>query len=189
MSTEPRTHSTTPQTADGILIRPLFATEAEAVAALVNGYRFRPGGTGALLPVSPERVLEIIEDPSKGSFFAAIGPRGDLAGCVSVVIYGRPSQTVPADLSEHIVELRSLVVSPDYRNSGLGARLIHTATDEAARLGFAKLYAFVNARVLPLFERSTFTRAMKPPQKLLAECNSCPIQMECAEISVVADIA
>jgi len=170
---EPQRNAPTPVLAT---IRPALVEEAPALAALINSYSFRLDGGGALLPTSAERIAGIIADPAKGSFFAAVDASGRLAGCVAVVSY------------QAIAELRSLVVEPSQRNSGLGAALMATALREARRLGFSHLYAFVNARALPLFERAGFVRAPKPPQKLLTECIACPIQERCAEVSVVADL-
>lgn len=149
--------------------------EAQALSALINQHSFKLEGGGALLPTSAERIAGIIADPKQGTFFAAVNG-SELVGCVAVVAY------------QAIAELRSLVVEPSQRGSGLGAELVQTALDEAKRLGFSHLYAFVNARALPLFERHGFKAAPKPPQKLLRECNHCPIQTRCAEVSVVADL-
>lgn len=157
-------------------IRHALVEEAPALVALINSYSFRLDGGGTLLPTSAEWIVGIIADPSKGTFFAAVEHKSRLAGCVAVVAY------------QAIAELRSLVVEPAHRSSGLGGALMATALKEARRLGFSHLYAFVNARALPLFEREGFVRSPKPPQKLLSECISCPIQEHCAEVSVVADL-
>ena len=202
------TASKTPEQTEPAVIRPTALDDIPRIAALIAANRFRSDGSGALLPVSPQQILRMLGDESLGRFFTAVAPSGEVVGCVSVAVYGMPSnhQEIIAWLANRlpaddfgiqldaddepglVAELRSLAVSDAYRGRQLGLQLIETAKAEARSRGFAQLYSLVNRDVVGLFERAGFCRATRPPPKLIIDCAVCPLLDHCVEIPVVADV-
>jgi ribosomal protein S18 acetylase RimI-like enzyme len=196
-------------TSELAVIRPARLDDIPSIAALIAANRFRSDGSGALLPVSPQQILRMLGDASLGRFFSAVLPSGEVVGCVSVAVYGMPSnhQEVIAWLADKLpaddfgvqrdaeddlgqmAELRSLAVSETYRGRQLGVQLIETAKTEARSRGFGQLYSLVNRDVVGLFERAAFRRATRPPAKLIIDCAVCPLLDHCIEIPVVADLS
>lgn len=190
------------------VIRPTTLNDIPSIAALIAANRFRSDGSGALLPVSPQQILRMLGDESLGRFFSAVLPSGEVVGCVSVAVYGMPSnhQEIIAWLADRLpadefgirhdanddvgqmAELRSLAVSGDYRGRQLGLQLIETAKAEARSRGFGQLYSLVNRDVVGLFERAGFCRATRPPAKLIIDCAVCPLLDHCVEIPVVTEL-
>ncbi|MCY4114803.1 MAG: GNAT family N-acetyltransferase [Chloroflexi bacterium] len=190
------------------VIRPTLLDDIPSIAALIAANRFRSDGSGALLPVSPQQILRMLGDEDLGRFFTAVAPSGEVVGCVSVAVYGMPSnhQEVIAWLANRLpaddfgiqhdanddlgqmAELRSLAVSDAFRGRQLGLQLIETAKAEARSRGFGQLYSLVNRDVVGLFERAGFCRATRPPAKLIIDCAVCPLLDHCVEIPVVAEV-
>jgi N-acetylglutamate synthase-like GNAT family acetyltransferase len=196
-----------------VKIRESHPGEIPAISALIAEHSFQPDGSGTLLPVSAEKVGQILADQRLGCFFSAVTGSGDVVGCVSVVIYGLPGQyqellaklrsrlPLKGLLPPHfrvldtskftntnrvVAELRSLAVHSSYRGHGVGLSLIQTVKAEAKERGFKELYSLVNQASLSLFARAGFTRTDRTPQKLLVDCASCPILKRCTEVPVVA---
>ena len=191
------------------MIRPSSLDDIPSIAALIAANRFRTDGSGALLPVSPQQILRMLGDESLGRFFTAVSPSGEVVGCVSVSVYGMPSnhQEIIAWLANRLpaeefgirhdaeddlgqmAELRSLAVSDAHRGRQLGLRLIEAAKTEARSRGFGQLYSLVNREAVGLFERAGFCRASRPPAKLIIDCAVCPLLDHCVEIPVVANVS
>lgn len=195
--------------AAGATIRESELADAEAIGALIARLSFRPGGAGALIPVSSDGVRAVIENEESGRFFSAVSADGRIVGCCSFVVYGLPRgheelldrlrvRLSAKDVAEHlrhlsvdvsdraIVELRSLAVDSGSRGLGIGHDLIEATKEGARTRGFEEIYALVNADALPVFERAGFRRTDRTPQKLLTDCVACPILEHCTEIPVVA---
>jgi len=61
------------------------------IAQLIERYRFKNDGSGSLLPLSEEDIVNIIIDSRLGTFFSVVDTQRErLVGCVSVVEYGMP---------------------------------------------------------------------------------------------------
>ena len=193
---------------ESVVLRPSSLDDIPSIAALISANRFQSDGSGALLPVSPQQILRMLGDESLGRFISAVLASGELVGCVSVAVYGMPSnyrevitwlanklpvdefgiQQDAEDDYRLVAELRSLAVSDAYRGRQLGLRLIDAAKAEARRRGFGQLYSLVNRDVVGLFERAGFRRATRPPPKLIIDCAVCPLLDHCVEIPVVAEL-
>ncbi len=148
--------------------------DEEALFRLISSHAFNPDGTGALLPLSRSAIGTIIE---QGSFFVAECD-SVLAGCASVAEYNG------------IAELRSLVVMPEFRGRGVSRRLMQWCLERAAERGYPVLYALTNEEALPAFLAEGFSRAETPPQKLLKDCQHCPLNSNelCKEMAVAIDL-
>ena len=144
--------------------------DEEALFRLISSHAFNPDGTGALLPLSRSAIGATIE---QGSFFVAECD-SVLAGCSSVVEYNG------------IAELRSLVVAPEFRGRGASRTLMQKCLEKAAEMGHSVLYALTNEEALPAFLTEGFSRTDTPPQKLLKDCQHCPLNSNelCKEMAV-----
>ena len=85
----------------------------------------------------------------------------------------------------NLAEVYSLAVAPDYRNRGIGRRLVLTCIDEAEELGIHKLMTLT-------YEQHFFTRCgfsvvdrQTLPLKVWSECARCPKNQACDEIAMV----
>ncbi len=77
--------------------------------------------------------------------------------------------------SQDLAEVRSLVVRPDLRGTGIGGRLLQRCLDEAAGLNIERVYALT--RVPSFFARYDFQELDKHdlPHKVFNDCVRCPL--------------
>ncbi len=153
--------------AESVAIRRATVADAPAIAALIAPY----AAADLMLPRPLPSLYETIRDFQ----LAFAGER--LVGCVALHIFA-------ADLAE----IKSLAVARDLHGTGLGSRLIEQATDEAVRLGLARVFALV-LRPGP-FARLGFREVAKEelPQKVWGECIFCPKYHRCDEIAVLREL-
>ena len=155
-----------------VSLRTATPEDEEALFRLISSHAFNPDGSGALLPLSRSSIRATIE---LGSFFVAECD-SLLAGCASVVEYSG------------IAELRSLVVVPEFRGRGVSRTLMQKCLERAAENGHSVLYALTNEGALPVFQAEGFSRTDTPPQKLMRDCQHCPLNSNelCKEMAVAA---
>ena len=91
-------------------------------------------------------------------------------------------------LSPALVELRSLVVHPDYRGAGIGTQLVTHLIGRAHEIGTQRILALTCA--VPSFTRQGFAIAEKAafPEKVSRDCMPCPLRDHCLEIAVVLEV-
>ena len=153
-----------------VSLRTARPEDVEALYRLISSHAFSADGSGVLLPLSRPAIREII---ATGSFFVAECD-SNLAGCASVVEY------------YGIAELRSLIVDPEYRGRGVSRALMQQCFERAAEKGHSVLYALTNEEALPAFLSEGFSRTNTPPQKLMRDCQHCPLNSNelCKEMAV-----
>ncbi len=101
-----------------------------------------------------------------------------LVGFVSLHIY-----------SQNLAEVRSLVVSKDYRKKGLGKKLIESCKEEAKELEIKTLLSLTYQK--KLFENLGFIEISKkdlPEHKVWADCSRCKHFPICDEIALIYKI-
>jgi amino-acid N-acetyltransferase len=93
-----------------------------------------------------------------------------------------------APLSPAVAEVRSLVVSREARQSGLGHRMVDELGVRARREGFARLSAF--AHDPRFFVRLGFSIVPHTwvPEKIAHDCHSCPLFRNCGQYAIVLDL-
>ncbi|MDP2321925.1 MAG: GNAT family N-acetyltransferase [Acidobacteriota bacterium] len=148
-------------------LRAATAADAPALHALIAAHLEE----GRLLP----RTLGELADHAHRFVVAT---RDDaIVGCAEL-----------APLSRAVAEVRSLVVSRDARQSGLGYRMVDELGRRARREGFARLTAF--AHDPRFFVRLGF--AIVPhtwvPEKIAHDCHSCPLFRNCGQYAIVLDL-
>jgi pyrroline-5-carboxylate reductase len=88
-----------------------------------------------------------------------------------------------------LAEVRSLVVRPDLRGTGIGGRLMERCLDEARNLKISRVYALT--RRPSFFTRYQFDEIDKHslPHKVFNDCIRCPLFPDCDEVAMVRTLA
>jgi amino-acid N-acetyltransferase len=142
------------------------AAEADVVPllALINGYADRH----LLLRRSEASLRARLGD------FLVAEEDGEAVGCAALT-----------ELGPGIGEIRSLAVREDHGGHGIGQRLVEALLREAAERGFAEVLALT--RRVGFFERLGFevTRRERFLDKLVTDCQTCPLNVCCDETAMV----
>lgn len=159
-----RTRPATPVTT----LRAATAADAPALHALIAAHLEE----GRLLP----RTQAELTDHAHRFVVALQDDR--IVGCAEL-----------APLSATVAEVRSLVVSSQARQSGLGHRMVDELGRRARREGFARLCAF--AHDPRFFVRLGFSIVPHTwvPEKIAHDCHSCPLFRNCGQYAIVLDLA
>lgn len=158
-----------PRTAQPVTtLRAAVAADAPALHALIAAHLEE----GRLLP----RTLGELADHAP-RFVVAIQGDNNVVGCAEL-----------APLSKAVAEVRSLVVSHDARQSGLGHRMVEELSRRARREGFARVCAF--AHDARFFVRMGFSIVPHTwvPEKIAHDCHSCPLFRNCGQYAIVLDL-
>ena len=158
-------------------LRVAIAGDAPALHALIAAHleegRLLPRSLGELADHAHRFVVAIQSDKS----VAQSDQVDRIVGCAEL-----------APLSKAVAEIRSLVVSHDARQSGLGHRMVEELGRRARREGFARLCAF--AHDARFFVRMGF--AIVPhtwvPEKIAHDCHACPLFRNCGQYAIVLDL-
>jgi len=158
-------------------LRVAIAGDAPALHALITAHleegRLLPRSLGELADHAHRFVVAIQSDKS----VAQSDQVDRIVGCAEL-----------APLSKAVAEVRSLVVSHDARQSGLGHRMVEELGRRARREGFARLCAF--AHDARFFVRMGF--AIVPhtwvPEKIAHDCHACPLFRNCGQYAIVLDL-
>ena len=119
-------------------------TSPEAFATVAAAWR----------AASPERAGAALQSAVEGRFVLGAFEGNDLVGQVGVKREGRPSV-------RHKAGVWGLVVHPDHRRRGTGARLLQAAIDEARAcegLHYLRAVVTVSGDAIRLFESAGFVR-------------------------------
>ena len=151
-----------------VLLRPAEPQDANAIHELLHAY----AREGVLLDRSVEDILFYLKN-----FTVAIDCSGKVAGCMAV-----------RDFGNDLLEVRSLAINPELRNSGIGRQLVEYAISKLKkeRSSF-RLFALT---LQPgFFEKLQFRIVEKElfPEKIWHDCSRCPKQHCCDEFAVIYD--
>ena len=125
--------------------------------------------SGVLLPRSDEEIATNIR-----SYTLAFRD-GELAGFASLKIF-----------NANLAEVRSLVVSPNFRKQGIGAKIVEELIKEAEFYGLKQVFALTYQK--GFFEKVGFKEISKeelPAQKIWADCIKCKKFPVCNEVAVI----
>ncbi|MDP2389762.1 MAG: GNAT family N-acetyltransferase [Acidobacteriota bacterium] len=155
------------QAAPAITLRAATAADAPALHALIAAHLEE----GRLLP----RTLGELADHAHRFVVATQGEA--VVGCAEL-----------APLSKAVAEVRSLVVSSQARQTGLGYRMVDELGRRARREGFERLTAF--AHDPRFFVRLGFSIVPHTwvPEKIAHDCHSCPLFRNCGQYAIVLDL-
>lgn len=148
-------------------LRAATAADAPALHALIAAHLEE----GRLLP----RTLDDLTGHAPRFVVALLGDQ--IVGCAEL-----------APLSAAVAEVRSLVVSSQARQSGLGHRMVDELGRRARSEGFARLCAF--AHDPRFFVRLGFSIVPHTwvPEKIAHDCHSCPLFRNCGQYAIVLDL-
>ena len=149
-------------------LRAAVSADAPALHALIAAHLEE----GRLLP----RTLAELADHAHRFVVAVQGER--IVGCAEL-----------APLSAAVAEVRSLVVSAEARQAGLGQRMVDELGRRGRREGFTSLCAF--AHDPRFFVRLGFSIVPHTwvPEKIAHDCHSCPLFRNCGQYAIVLDLA
>lgn len=124
-----------------------------------------------LLPRSPEDILSHLKN------FCVALSGGKIAGCCALRNYGN-----------NLFEVRSLAVSKEFSNMGIGSSLVRFCMEKAARNGKVKVFALTYRSAI--FERLGFKKVPKSlfPEKIWSDCSVCSKKDKCDEEALLLEI-
>jgi amino-acid N-acetyltransferase len=151
-----------------VVIRTATSNDAEALDALIRSHQ----AEGHLLPRNVDEIRR------RADQFVVCEAAGTLQACAEL-----------APLSSTVAEVRSLVVSRDFRRVGIAARMVDEVRKRAQAAGFTSLTAFTHdAR---FFVRQNFSIVPHTfvPEKIARDCTSCPLFRKCDQQAMVLPLA
>ena len=147
-----------------LIIRAATAADAEAIHALVTSHL----DEGHLLP----RALDELRVHAER--FLVCDVAGAIIGCAEL-----------APLSPKVAEVRSLVVSRDFRGVRLAQRLVGELRARALTLGFDTLTAFTHDARFFVRQGFSIVPHVWVPEKIMTDCVGCPLFRKCEQFAVV----
>ena len=148
-------------------IREADADDAQAIHALVSAHLQE----GRLLP----RTLEEVRAHAHRFLVATRDAR--VLACAEL-----------APLSREVAEVRSLVVSSDARNMGLGGDIIDQLARRATASGFERLCAFTHEPTFFVRRGFSIVPHVWLPEKILTNCHACPHFRNCGQYAVLRSL-
>lgn len=147
-----------------LTIRPGRVEDAEAIHALVSSHL----DEGHLLP------RNLSELRLHAGRFIVCDVAGQISACAEL-----------APLSPKVAEVRSLVVSRDFRGAGLAHRLVDQLRASARTMGFSTLTAFAHDARFFVRQGFSIVPHVWIPEKILTDCVDCPLFRKCEQFAVV----
>ena len=124
---------------------------------------------GEMLPRALSELYENLRD-----FFVIRGSSAQVIACVALhILWG------------DLAEIRSLAVSEDKQDQGVGSVLLRACLNEAEELGIATVFCMTYKPFF--FERHGFRQVdkMDLPRKVWSECYRCPKFPDCDEVALI----
>jgi amino-acid N-acetyltransferase len=90
-----------------------------------------------------------------------------------------------APLSRTVAEVRSLVVSPEIRGTGVGTEILDELIVRAAAAGFEKICAFTHAAAYFVQRGFSIVPHVWLPEKIVTDCHSCVLFRRCEQYALV----
>jgi amino-acid N-acetyltransferase len=149
-------------------LRKAVESDVPALLALINGYADR----GLLLSRTEASLRARLADITVAEV------DGELAGCAALT-----------ELGPGLCEVRSLAVREDLAGRGIGRALVECLVAEAARRGVHEVLALT--RRTSFFAALGFqaTRRERFLDKLMVDCQTCPMNLCCDETAMVIEPA
>jgi amino-acid N-acetyltransferase len=145
---------------NAFVIRTAAATDAPALHALISSHQ----AEGHLLPRDIDDVAR------HAAHFVVCEVDGEIKACGEL-----------APLSRRVAEVRSLVVSRDYRRVGVAARLVGELRARAKQAGFESLCAFTHDAAFFVRHDFSIVPHVWLPEKLGKDCYGCPLFRRCGQ--------
>ena len=142
--------------------------QVEEMAEMINGYAAR----GLMLPKSTAELYRLFRE-----FVVVTGPEGEVVACGGLRVY-RPD----------LAEIVGLAVREAWQGRGLGSAVVDRLVEDARGLGIGQVFAMTLTEAL--FHRRGFHTVPRErlPEKIHADCRSCPRRPGCREIAVLREL-
>lgn len=150
------------------VLRTAASTDAKRIHELIERNRQQ----GRLLPRQLSEVSAHVE-----RFVVGVDGRGSIVACGEL-----------APLSHARAEIRSLVVSEKRRGEGLGRRVVDELRRRAGADGFDELCVFAHKPAYFVHMGFSLVPHTWLPEKLSADCWSCPLFRRCDQFALIADL-
>ena len=140
-------------------------SDAQRMHKLVNSFADK----GEMIARALSEIYENLRD-----FFVIRDSSTQAIACIALhIIWG------------DLAEIRSLAVSEDKQDQGLGSVLIRACLNEAEELGIPTVFCMTYKPIF--FERHGFRRVdkMELPRKVWSECYRCPKFPDCDEVALI----
>ena len=151
-----------------LVVRAATMADAEAIHQLVQSHL----DEGHLLP------RNISELRAHAERFVVCDVAGQITACAEL-----------APLSQSVAEVRSLVVSRDFRRVGLAQRLVNELRARAKALGFDTLTAFTHDARFFVRQGFSIVPHVWVPEKIMTDCVGCPLFRHCEQYAMVLPLA
>lgn len=140
-------------------------SDVQRMHELVNKFADK----GEMLPRALSEIYEDIRD-----YFVIRDSHQNVIACVALHISW-------SDLAE----IRTLAVSEDKQEQGIGSLLIKACLDESKELGIDKIFCLTYKPAF--FEKNGFVQVdkMELPRKIWSECFRCPKFPDCDEVALI----
>ena len=150
------------------LVRAARAADVPAIASLLKSY----ADMGNLLPRTAADIEQNLGQ------FRVVDPGQGITACAALEVF-----------TDELGEIRSLVVSPDHQQRGLGRLLVEHLVAQARRQGLQRLMALTY--VPQFFHSLGFVTVSKDtlPEKVWGICVKCYRFHNCDEIAVLKRLA
>lgn len=165
----PRPHlRAVPMDASEVVVRPASIVEMRQVEPLIRTFAER----SLMLPKSYDQLARLFRE-----FVVAVDPAGEVVGCGALRVY-----------TESLAEVASLAVAEHAHGMGIGRRIVEALVENARELGVASVFALTLRE--EFFLRAGFRTVSKEmfPQKVWADCRTCPKLHACDEIALVREV-
>lgn len=170
-------------TKDRINVWNAVKADIEGIYSLMKGEFFNKYGNGKILPVTMNEIEENINNGNQ--FVAKAGWNdGEIVGSVFLKEYGNK-----------MLEIRGLVVHPDYKSKGIGKMLYGACVSRAYEIGGDYLYAFTKPELINFFKSDDardhlVELADVPEAKLMEDCKKCLLYGKaCNEVTIRIDLS
>jgi amino-acid N-acetyltransferase len=150
-----------------VIQRSATLADAEAIHALISSHALE----GHLLP------RELDEIKRHATRFVVCEANGQIKACAEL-----------APLSARVAEVRSLVVSEDFRRVGMAARVVGELRRRATAAGFEMLCAFTHDARFFVKQDFSIVPHQWLPEKVATDCVSCPLFRRCEQYAMVMSL-
>ncbi|HHX78118.1 MAG TPA: N-acetyltransferase [Firmicutes bacterium] len=150
-----------------MLIRKACLKDVDYIYSLIKHYAAQE----LMLPRNIGSIYQNLRD------FSVIEDQGHILGVGALHI-----------LWHDLAEIRSLAIDPDNLQNGLGFQLVNHLLEEAAEIGFKKVFTLTYQP--GFFEKCGFKKVRKEelPQKVWLECVYCIKFPNCDEIALIKEL-
>ncbi|MDI6806856.1 MAG: N-acetyltransferase [Candidatus Aenigmarchaeota archaeon] len=161
-----------------VIVRKAKISDAEEIKTLIDFYAKQ----NIMLPRSIYDIFENIRE------FSVATINKNIVGCCALHIFGKEYSLENKREEFVLAEIRSLAAKEEWRNQGIGTKLVKYCLEEGKRIGVTATFTLTVKENTGFFKRLGFKEIEKTllPQKIWRDCIRCPkFPSECNEIALI----